>query len=91
MREGLAFRYFDPEELAQRFPTFLHVVHQQPLGRDALLDLLLEPVEHPDRVSTVFELPAEHPLLDEVGDHPGGARVMCRILGLSSSIKEEMS
>ncbi len=57
-REGFV-RLFDAKELAQRSPTFLHLVDQQPPSRDAPPNLLVVPVKDLHGVTFVLELPLE--------------------------------
>ena len=62
MRERLALRRPYVQEIAQRFPTFLHLVDQKLLGTDELLDLLVPPVERLDHTPAILDIPVEPPL-----------------------------
>src|ERR671932_268021 len=67
--ERLVPRHRDMQESAQGLPALLHVVDQQPLGWDAVLDLLHMLLEDGDCSLLILERPAEGPLPDEGVDH----------------------
>ena len=79
--ERLIHGHRDMQEAAQGLPTLLHVVDQQPLGWDTVLDLLDMSLEDGDRSLLILERPAEGPLPDEGVDQcvsiaPGLARIL---------------
>jgi hypothetical protein len=55
VRERLVLWRLHAQELAQRLPALFHLVNQQPLSRDMLHYLLVEPVEYLDRVLAILE------------------------------------
>src|SRR5215212_5751012 len=61
MRERLV-RHLNPQELAQRPPSFLDLVDQQLLGRGPLLELLVVPLEGLDGVFAVLKPTVEIPI-----------------------------
>src|SRR3712207_7130703 len=54
VRERLALRRLNFEELAQRCPTLLHLLDQQSLGLDALFDFLVPPLEDLDIIFPIL-------------------------------------
>src|SRR5436305_6526601 len=69
VRERPVRGHRDVQEAAQGLPALLHVVDQQPLAWDTVLDLLNMPLEDGERPRLILERSAEGALPDEGVDH----------------------